>query len=44
MFISHSLPFAQKYADRAGVMHEGKIVKEARLKDVATLERFLRVL
>lgn len=42
-FISHSLSFAQKYADRVGLMQKGEIVKEEKVSKDFSIEAFLGV-
>lgn len=39
-FISHSLPFAQNYADRVGLMQKGVIVKETEIRKISNLSHF----
>lgn len=38
--ISHSLPFVKEYAQRVGVMHEGKLIKEEVQSRIRSLEKF----
>ena len=42
-FISHSLPFAQKYSHRVGLMENGKIVKEARTSQIEDMSDFFGI-
>lgn len=38
--VSHSLPFVEKYADIVGFMSEGRILKENKMTDIKSLEKF----
>jgi ABC-2 type transport system ATP-binding protein len=40
-YISHSLPFAEKYAQKVGIMKKGKIIKETEAKHLHTVTHLM---
>lgn len=39
-YISHNLPFAREYADRVGLMKQGKIIKEEMMGKISSIDKF----